>query len=36
VSHEIPLTEAPEADDTFDKRIDGSTKVVLHPQPQAA
>jgi glutathione-independent formaldehyde dehydrogenase len=32
VSHEIALTEAPEAYDKFDKRIDGYTKVILHPQ----
>lgn len=32
VSHELPLDQAPSAYDKFDKRIDGYTKVVLHPQ----
>lgn len=31
VSHEVPLEEAPDAYDKFDKRIDGYTKVLLHP-----
>jgi len=31
VSHELPLTEAPAAYEKFDKRIEGYTKVVLHP-----
>jgi glutathione-independent formaldehyde dehydrogenase len=31
VSHELPLEQAPEAYDKFDKRIDGWTKVLLHP-----
>ena len=31
VSHELPLAKAPEAYEKFDKRIDGYTKVVLHP-----
>ena len=31
VSHELPLTEAPAAYEKFDKRIDGYTKVLLHP-----
>ena len=31
VSHELPLTEAPAAYENFDKRIDGYTKVLLHP-----
>jgi glutathione-independent formaldehyde dehydrogenase len=31
VSHELPLDDAPEAYDKFDKRADGYTKVVLHP-----
>jgi glutathione-independent formaldehyde dehydrogenase len=31
VSHELPLTAAPDAYEKFDKRIDGYTKVVLHP-----
>ncbi len=32
VSHELPLEQAPMAYDKFDKRIEGYTKVVLHPQ----
>jgi glutathione-independent formaldehyde dehydrogenase len=31
VSHELPLSEAPVAYEKFDKRIDGYTKVILHP-----
>lgn len=31
VSHELPLDEAPEAYEKFDKRLDGYTKVLLHP-----
>src|SRR5581483_8909098 len=31
VSHELPLEEAPTGYDNFDKRIDGWTKVLLHP-----
>jgi glutathione-independent formaldehyde dehydrogenase len=31
VSHEVPLDDAPEAYDKFDKRIDGYTKVILKP-----
>lgn len=31
VSHELPLTEAPAAYEKFDKRVDGYTKVILHP-----
>lgn len=31
VSHELPLDAAPEAYDKFDKRIEGYTKVILHP-----
>ncbi|MGP3983352.1 glutathione-independent formaldehyde dehydrogenase [Streptomyces sp. KR80] len=31
VSHELPLEQAPAAYDKFDKRIEGYTKVVLHP-----
>lgn len=31
VSHELPLSEAPEGYDHFDKRDDGWTKVLLHP-----
>jgi glutathione-independent formaldehyde dehydrogenase len=31
VSHELPLDQAPQAYEKFDKRIDGYTKVVLHP-----
>jgi glutathione-independent formaldehyde dehydrogenase len=32
VSHELPLTAAPDAYEKFDKRADGYTKVVLHPR----
>jgi len=32
VSHETPLDQAPQAYEKFDKRIEGYTKVVLHPQ----
>jgi glutathione-independent formaldehyde dehydrogenase len=32
VSHEVPLEQAPEAYEKFDKRIEGYTKVILHPQ----
>lgn len=31
VSHELPLDDAPRAYDQFDKRVDGWTKVLLHP-----
>ncbi len=31
VSHEVPLAEAPDAYEKFDKRIDGYTKVILKP-----
>jgi glutathione-independent formaldehyde dehydrogenase len=31
VSHELPLDQAPNAYEKFDKRIEGYTKVVLHP-----
>jgi len=31
VSHTVPLAQAPEAYDKFDKRIEGYTKVVLNP-----
>ena len=31
VSHEIGIDEAPEAYEKFDKRIDGYTKVLIHP-----
>jgi glutathione-independent formaldehyde dehydrogenase len=31
VSHEVSLDEAPEAYEKFDKRVDGYTKVLLHP-----
>ncbi len=31
VSHELDLTEAPMGYDRFDKRVDGWTKVLLHP-----
>ncbi len=32
VSHELPLSQAPEGYENFDKREEGWTKVVLHPQ----
>jgi glutathione-independent formaldehyde dehydrogenase len=32
VSHELPLDQAPSAYEKFDKRIEGYTKVVLHPK----
>jgi glutathione-independent formaldehyde dehydrogenase len=32
VSHELSLDEAPEAYEKFDKRVEGYTKVLLHPQ----
>jgi glutathione-independent formaldehyde dehydrogenase len=31
VSHELPLDQAPMAYEKFEKRIEGYTKVVLHP-----
>ncbi len=31
VSHDLPLTDAVEAYDKFDRRVDGYTKVLLHP-----
>ncbi|KAF9047684.1 hypothetical protein BJ165DRAFT_1467690 [Panaeolus papilionaceus] len=31
VSHNLPLDEAPDAYDKFDRRVDGYTKVLLHP-----
>jgi len=31
VSHELPLSAAADAYDKFDKRVDGYTKVILHP-----
>ena len=31
VSHEVSLEDAVEAYDKFDKRVDGYTKVLLHP-----
>lgn len=31
ISHELPLTDAPDAYRKFDQRIEGYTKVVLHP-----
>ncbi|KZS97135.1 GroES-like protein [Sistotremastrum niveocremeum HHB9708] len=34
ISHEIPIDEAPEAYHKFDKRIDGYTKVLIHPNGQ--
>ncbi len=32
VSHEVPLAEAPDAWDKFDRRVEGYTKVLLKPQ----
>lgn len=34
VSHEMSLEQAAEGYDKFDRRLDGWTKVVLHPQPR--
>ena len=31
VSHEVPLEQAPDAYQKFDKRVEGYTKVILHP-----
>jgi glutathione-independent formaldehyde dehydrogenase len=31
VSHELPLDQAPMAYEKFDKRVEGFTKVLLHP-----
>lgn len=31
VSHEVPLTDAPDAYDKFDRRVEGYTKVLLKP-----
>lgn len=31
VSHELPLSDAPDAYSKFDRRVEGYTKVVLHP-----
>jgi glutathione-independent formaldehyde dehydrogenase len=31
VSHEIPLDEAPTAYENFDRRLDGWTKILMHP-----
>jgi glutathione-independent formaldehyde dehydrogenase len=31
VSHELPLDAAPQAYEKFDKRVEGYTKVILHP-----
>ncbi|MYR57822.1 alcohol dehydrogenase catalytic domain-containing protein [Streptomyces sp. SID625] len=31
VSHELPLDQAPQAYEKFDQRVEGYTKVVLHP-----
>ncbi|MDB4956727.1 MAG: Alcohol dehydrogenase GroES domain protein [Myxococcales bacterium] len=36
ISHRLPLAEAPDAYQKFDRRSDGYTKVVLDPQRQAA
>jgi glutathione-independent formaldehyde dehydrogenase len=32
VSHELPLDEAPAAYEKFDKRVEGYTTVVQHPE----
>ena len=32
ISHEFPLTEAPNAYKNFDERVNGWHKVMLHPQ----
>jgi glutathione-independent formaldehyde dehydrogenase len=32
VSHELPLAQAPDAYEKFDRRVDGYTKVILHPR----
>jgi glutathione-independent formaldehyde dehydrogenase len=32
VSHELPLDQAPTAYEKFDKRVEGYTKVILHPR----
>jgi len=31
VSHDVGIDEAPEAYEKFDKRIEGYTKVLIHP-----
>ena len=31
VSHEIDIDEAPKAYEKFDKRVEGYTKVLIHP-----
>ena len=31
VSHEVSIDEAPDAYTKFDQRVDGYTKVILHP-----
>jgi glutathione-independent formaldehyde dehydrogenase len=31
VSHELPIEQAPDAYRKFDRRVDGYTKVILHP-----
>lgn len=36
ISHELPLAQAADAYDKFDKRADGYTKVILHPGQAAA
>jgi glutathione-independent formaldehyde dehydrogenase len=33
ISHELPLADAPSAYDHFNKRVNGYTKVPLHPAP---
>jgi hypothetical protein len=36
ISHELPLEQAPEAYENFDKRTGGYTKVILRPERAAA
>jgi glutathione-independent formaldehyde dehydrogenase len=36
VSHELPLDRAPEAYEKFDRRVEGYTKVILHPNGRGA
>jgi threonine dehydrogenase-like Zn-dependent dehydrogenase len=31
ISHEIGLEEAPDAYEKFDQRVEGYTKVIIHP-----
>jgi glutathione-independent formaldehyde dehydrogenase len=36
VSNELPLDDAPDAYQKFDRRVEGYTKVILHPTPMAS